>query len=186
MANIDNHELIGRAQRGDKAAVTALYEMYQQRVFRYLYYQIGEDQTAEDLTTEVFLRMIKALPRYRPQAPFQAWLFQIARNLGLDHLRRNQRFPQIGLEDDLVWDGATPEQYTERRLSSEQLFRGLERLTAGQRDVVLLRFVTEMPVAEVAATLDKSESAVKALQARGLEALYRLLSEQQTTYDYTR
>lgn len=184
--NNSNHELINRARRGDKTAITTLYETHRQKVFRYLYYQLGDQQTAEDLTTEVFLRMIKNLPRYQPQAPFQAWLFQVARNLAIDHLRRSNRFKHTYLNERLIWDGDTPERYAERRLTSEQLQGTLDRLTADQRDVVVLRFVAEMPIAQVAVTMNKSESAVKALQARGLEALHRILSEQQVTYDYQR
>jgi RNA polymerase sigma-70 factor (ECF subfamily) len=84
-----NPTLIRRAQEGESAVVGALYERYQRGIFRYLYYRVGDQQTAEDLTSEVFLRMVEKLSNFDDrQLSFQAWLFQIARNLSIDHYRK--------------------------------------------------------------------------------------------------
>ena len=77
-----NTELINRAQEGDEAMIAALYEHFNSGVFRYLYYRVGERQTAVDLTSEVFVRMLRFISGFRPpSSTFQAWLFQIARNV---------------------------------------------------------------------------------------------------------
>ena len=76
-----NPDLIRRAQDGETIVVSEIYDRYQRSIFRYLYYRVGDQQTAEDLTSEVFLRMIEKISLYQEQrTSFQAWLFQIARN----------------------------------------------------------------------------------------------------------
>ncbi|HSM55471.1 MAG TPA: sigma-70 family RNA polymerase sigma factor [Candidatus Sulfomarinibacteraceae bacterium] len=176
--------MIARAKSGDDAALTAIYDAYKQKVQRYLYYRIGNLHTAEDLTTEVFLRVIENLPAYRFQeAPFQAWVFQIARNLAVDHFRRQQHRNHLPLDTTLPANGDGPDALAARSVTSEQLSSALHQLTDGQRDVIVLRFIAEMTIADVAQALGKSESAVKGLQARGLEALNRVLSKRKVTHE---
>ena len=94
---VPDPDLIQRARRGDPGSITWLFERYQPVLFRYLYYRLGDWQSAEDLTSEVFIRMLRALPGYQPQAaPFQGWLFLIARNLAVDHFRRSGRSETLG------------------------------------------------------------------------------------------
>lgn len=170
--------IIKRAQAGDKVALTELYEHYKPEVYRYLYYRLGNPGLAEDLTSEVFMRVIENLPRYRQrQVPFQAWLFRITRNLVIDYFRKMNVRDHVDLNQNIASDHEGPEMATERSLTEEQLQQALQRLTADQFDVIVLRFIADMPIKQVAAALDKSESAVKTLQARGLGALQRILSQ---------
>ena len=170
-------EVVRLAREGDSAAMTELYEHYRSRIYGYLFYRVGDTHQAEDLTAEVFLRVVEKLPGYRFQAiPFQAWLFQIARNLAIDHYRKTNAHPMVELDANLITNHESPEQATERSMIARQLKQALERLTTEQCDVIVLRFLVGMPVQQVAETLNKSEGSVKALQARGLEALHRMLS----------
>jgi RNA polymerase sigma-70 factor (ECF subfamily) len=179
-----NNALIARAQAGDGAAFGVLFERYRRSVFRYLYYRIGDQHSAEDLTGEVFLRVMRALPDYRRQgAPFQAWIFQIARHLAVDHFRKVNTRHHYPLNEELAAKEDDLDLAVERRLTSDRLREALAQLTDEQREVITLRFVAEMPIAEVAAALSKSESAVKALQRRGLEALRDTLVELKVSYD---
>lgn len=171
--------VITRAQSGDTSALTDLYEHYKSDVYRYLYYRVGRPQVAEDLTTEVFIRVIEHLPRYRPhRVPFRAWLFRIARNLAIDHIRKLAVRDHVALDEKMPANYDGPETAVDYNLTIERLQEALRRLTSDQCDVIILRFVAEMPINQVAQTLHKSESAVKALQARGLEALQRILGPQ--------
>ena len=123
------------------------------------------------------MRVVEKLPGYRFQAiPFQAWLFQIARNLAIDHYRKTNAHPMVELDANLITNHESPEQATERSMIARQLKQALDRLTTEQCDVIVLRFLVGMPVQQVAEALNKSEGSVKALQARGLEALHRMLS----------
>lgn len=176
-------DLIRRAREGDAHAVAAFYEQYRVSIFRFLYYRLGDTQLAEDLTSEVFLRMMSSLGSYRPQnVSFQAWLFQIARNLSIDHYRKASNRNQPFLEENLATGDASSGRSVERKLTSITLRQALGQINADQRDVVVLRFVAGMPISEVAQTLRRSENAIKALQRRGLVALRKILTDWEVSY----
>jgi RNA polymerase sigma-70 factor (ECF subfamily) len=171
-------EVIARAQGGDAEVIGALYERYREDVFRYLYYRVGNQQAAEDLTSEVFVRMIRALERYRPgNVAFEAWLFQIARNLAIDHHRKMKVRNHLPLQENLVSETGDVGEVVELELTSDLLVKALAGLTDVQRDVLILRFVNGMRIAQVAQMLHKSENAVKANQRRGLIALRKILTD---------
>lgn len=176
-------EVIARAQNGDSEVIGELYERYNLDVFRYLFYRLGDRHAAEDLTSEVFLRMIRALRGYRSQnASFDAWLFQIARNLAVDHLRKMNVRNHVSLEEFMVAEKEEVDGTVERKLTSDKLVKALNRLNADQRDVLVLRFVNGMRLEQVAQTLNKSVDSIKGLQRRGLIALREILTDWEVNY----
>jgi RNA polymerase sigma-70 factor (ECF subfamily) len=176
-------DLILRAQNGDTNALGALYEHYHLSVYRYLYYRIGDRQAAEDLTADVFVRMIRAIPAYRPRSvTFQAWLFQIARNIAIDHYRKMKHRDHAELEENMVDHEENVDASVDRSLTNAHLKQALAKLSDDQRDVLVMRFVANMPITQVAQTLHKSEDAVKGLQRRGLLALRAILVEWEVSY----
>lgn len=178
-----NTELIRRAQQGDTKMISDLYEHYHLSVFRYLYYRVGDQQTAEDLTSEVFVRMLRFLSGFKPpSSSFQAWLFQIARNLSTDHYRKMSVRKHVPLEENLIAESVDLDETVQNTLTSEKLQQALAALKDEQRDVILLRFVAGLPIAEVAQSLNKSEDAVKGLQRRALTALREKLTQWEITY----
>jgi RNA polymerase sigma-70 factor (ECF subfamily) len=163
--------------------IAELYERYRLSIFRYLYYKVGDPHTAEDLASEVFVRMIAALPGYQPKAiAFQAWLFQIARNLAIDHYRKGKLRDHLQLEENLVAGEDDPVNTFEQGLTSNVLKKALTKLPDEQRDVIVMRFVSGMPIGEVAQSLHKSENSIKGLQRRGLIALREILTEWEVIY----
>lgn len=176
-------ELLARAQAGDPEGISELYDRYRTSVFRYLYYRAGDLHTAEDLTSETFMRMLRSLNGYRPQnVAFEAWLFQIARNLAIDHYRKTRSRSHLSLEEDMIADRDDPVRTAEHNLTSDLLLQALSKLSEIQRDVIVLRFVNGLPVTQVAQALHKSEDAVKALQRRALSALRKTLTDWEVTY----
>ena len=176
MATMLNTNLVFRAQKGSAEAIGELFEQYHQPIYRYLYYRTSDANTAEDLTGDVFLRMVRALPAYRNQnLPFQAWLFQIARNVAIDHYRKNSNHPEVEVHENLPALSGNPDSMVDLTLTSESLAMAVKRLNEDQRDVILLRFVEELPIAMVALALNKTEDAVKGLQRRALMALKEFL-----------
>lgn len=170
--------LIRRAQQGDRGSIGWLFERFQPTIFRYLYYRIGERQAAEDLTSEVFVRMLRALPSYQLQAaPFQSWLFQIARNLAIDHFRQSGR--SAALTETLESKDPAPEAVLDQHLTHDELCGALSKLNDEQREVIILRFILALPIAEVAQMLGRSSDAVKGLQRRGLLALRETMGAEQ-------
>jgi RNA polymerase sigma-70 factor, ECF subfamily len=176
--------LINRAKDGDVSAIGDLYECHRLGVYRYLYYRTGDTHIADDLTSEVFLRMIRGLSGYQVQdASFQAWLFQIAHNLLNDHYRKTNGRSHVQLEENVmdnpIHGRSRP---VEHSLNSVTLQQALEMLSGEQRDVVVMRFITGMSIAEVASTLHKSEDAVKGLQRRALTNLRSVLTDWEIHY----
>ncbi len=179
--------LIQRARHGDAEAVAALYREYSPAIYRYIVYRVPTDADAEDLTGEVFLKMVEALPGYEPTgAPFEAWLYRIAAARVADFHRRAYRRPVGPLTDDLADDAPQPEVHMEERGELDGLRAALSQLNDEQQTILLLRFVENRSHREVAEMLGKSESAVKMAQFRALTRLSDLLGLPEKLRHYLR
>jgi RNA polymerase sigma-70 factor (ECF subfamily) len=173
-------DVIAEARSGNPEAAGTLYDQHHQSIFRYLFYRTGDPQTAEDLTADVFVKMVQYISGFQGSPPaFRGWLFQIARNLSIDHLRRSIAHPLQTIPEELHSREELPEISAERNLNSEILRKAMTRLTSEQQDVLLMRFVEGMPLAETARTLHKSEDAIKGLQRRALLALQNALTQEE-------
>jgi RNA polymerase sigma-70 factor (ECF subfamily) len=164
--------LIERAGRGDTTAFRALHARYYQRLYAYAHLRLGDREDARDAVQDVFLVVWRRLGsfQYHHDGSFPAWLFRIAANVVADRLRRSRRGP-ILLEE-------LPDQGVEfegRSLSRQVLVQSLRKLPEHQRDILILRFVLDMPIAAVARAVGKTEGAVTQLQLRGLQRLRREL-----------
>ncbi len=166
----------------DPAAFDGLYLLFADRVFRYLLARIGDPDLAEDITAQVFLRLIEKIGVYRigPRdnvAIFSAWLYRLAHNKMVDVLRSHKRSQESPLEHAAhVVSGQTMEA-VEEHLDFQRVLQSLKVLNDQQREVIVLRFVEELSIAETAQIMQKSEGAVKALQHRALETLRRHLQD---------
>ena len=174
-------QLVKRAQDGDSDAFGRLYEGYMERIYRYVYFRVTDELTAEDLTAQVFCKAWENLHRYKPTgAPFGAWLYTIARNAVIDHYRTRKE--TVSLEDvtSLASEGPAPDEQTELKFDVETLSEALQILTDEQQQVLLLKFIGGLSTDEIADQLGKRAGAVRALQMRGLQALSRILGEEKT------
>lgn len=176
---LDESRLIQRAQKGDRDAIAALYDRCYDPVFTYIYYRVSDHECAEDLTTEVFVRMITLLHGYVDHGkPILAWLYTIAHNLVVDHYR-SRKVETVSLDERLVEnDGKHPARRSEERESQEMLGRALEKLTEEQRLVIQLKFIEDYEVGEVAAIMNRNERAIRSLQHRALAALLRVFQQE--------
>jgi RNA polymerase sigma-70 factor (ECF subfamily) len=156
----------------DPEAFGVLYDRYSEQVYRFVYRRLGHRETAEDVTAEVFFKALRALDSYRPAtAPFAAWLFRIAANAVTDHLRARRATVSLDLAADAA-DRAEPvDSQAIRRLQAAQVWAAVERLTQAQRAAVTLRLGHDLPIADIAGRLGRSEGAVKLLLNRGLAAV---------------
>lgn len=180
-------QVIRRAQRGDPAAMSMLYQAYAAMIYRYVVYRVGSEQDAEDLTSEVFVRMVKDLPRYQDTgAPFEAWLYRIAAARLADFFRRQHRRAHIELTDNLVSESPHPEDDLLDAQETTQLRQALSQLSEDDQNVLILRFVERKSHQEVAAILNKSESAVKSIQHRALIKLAAHLGSEEKVRHYLR
>ncbi len=175
----DELALLAHARQLDPEALGLIHETYYAPIFRYVSFRVGDRETAEDLTSEVFTRLLTALrDRTAPQNTLRGWLYGVAARVVSDHHRRAYRAPQIELDESLASDEHDPADIVEGKLTQEMLQRAMTELTEEQRHVLSLRFGSNMPIQDVARTLGKTEGAVKQLQARAVAALTRKLSPQ--------
>ena len=174
--------LVERAQSGDGGAFGELYEQFSPEIFRYLLRHLnGRRESAEDLTEEVFLKVLERLGSYQFRGlPFSAWLYRIARNHMIDHLRSRPRQIISSLDAAPEIPEKKAELVMDRSLDRHELSYALERLTSDQRHGVTLRFLDGFTTAEI---MGKTEDAVKKLQARGLVQLRRIFEQARRAED---
>jgi RNA polymerase sigma-70 factor (ECF subfamily) len=173
----DEQALLRRARRLDEAALATIFDTYYAAIYRYAYYHTGHAQTGEDLAARVFQRLLAHLHEGRgPDRQIKAWLYRVARNLIVDEARRGQHRDHLPLDETLADDGDAPEELALHTMQTEAVHVALLTLPDDQRDVIVLRFLAELDVAEVAAVLDVTPGALKARQHRALKALRRALA----------
>lgn len=169
----NEQELIEQTKAGDKQAMSTLYEAYAQHIFQYISYRVESETTAEDLTADVFVRMIQGLPNYTyTGAPLGAWLFRIASNRVADYYRKTHQAPIFfDLDDDILDARDDLGDLLIRKEEYLQLRHALATLADHYQDILILRFMQNLSHAEVAEIMEKSEAAVRIMQYRALKAL---------------
>ncbi|MGW4275011.1 ECF subfamily RNA polymerase sigma factor, BldN family [Streptomyces seoulensis] len=173
-------ELVERAQAGEAEAFGRLYDQYSDTVYRYVYYRVGGKATAEDLTSETFLRALRRIGTFTWQGrDFGAWLVTIARNLVADHFKSSRFRLEVTTGEMLDANEVerSPEDSVLESLSNAALLDAVRRLNPQQQECVTLRFLQGLSVAETARVMGKNEGAIKTLQYRAVRTLARLLPE---------
>ena len=176
--------LVKKAQEGDQSSFALLYERFFDQIFRYVSFKTGSPTEAEDITGEVFVRMIESIHRFKWQGhPFSSWLFRIAHNLIVDYFRRNGKkalVPLGGAADNLQSAQVDVDSRIDVELAMEEIRRAMAALTDLQRDVISMRFAGGLSVAETARAIGKKDNAVKALQHAGLKKLRKTLAAEES------
>jgi RNA polymerase sigma-70 factor (ECF subfamily) len=169
--------LLRRVKQYDEEALEAIYDEYAPLVYSYIYRRVGDAMLAESLVGEVFARVLSAIRSQRAwRKSFRGWLYRIAHNLVVDQYRR-QPDDLLELEEGRLVGGREPADVLREKASRERLLAAVQELTAGQQQVLVLRFGEGLTAREVAKVMGRSVSAVESLQHRGLEALRRRLGE---------
>jgi RNA polymerase sigma-70 factor, ECF subfamily len=173
--------LIRRAQALDPGALAELYDRHFDGIYRYLFTRLRHQADAEDLTEQVFLKMVDSIQRYRPRGvAFSSWLYRIAHNLLVDRYRRAGRDAvelSSQLQDDRPHaDPATMAQHSEDR---RRLTEAIQRLTPEQQQVITMRFIDNLEIEEIARLTRRRPGAIHSMQHRALASLYRFLLEQE-------
>jgi RNA polymerase sigma-70 factor, ECF subfamily len=171
--------LVDRAQQGDREALEELYLLHFDRIYSYLHMSVGNRHDAEDLTTQTFMKMLESIKRFRwRSAPFSAWLFRIAHNLAMDHFRASRRWqPEEEVPEPVGDAEPSAEASALQTIGRESMLELIEHLSQEQKQVLTLKFVFNLPNAEVATILGKSEGAIKSLQHRALVSLQKQITQ---------
>jgi RNA polymerase sigma-70 factor (ECF subfamily) len=173
-------ELAQRASQRDQDAFAELYTAYVEKIYKYVYYKVGDPSEAEDLCEQVFLKAWEAIGRYTWCGyPFSSWLYRLAHNLVVDHYRTRREI--LPLNDTLMIreEPIDPEVALARSLGASDLRRAILRLTVEQRQVICLKFIEGYSNSEIASMMQKKEGAIRALQYRALRSLQAILEAEE-------
>jgi RNA polymerase sigma-70 factor (ECF subfamily) len=174
MHHLSDAALVRLAQEGQVEAVGQLYDRHQARIYRYIRARIYDNMSAQDLTGEVFLKMVANIQTYQERGtPFSAWLYRIAHNHLINHNHQDQtvRLAPFDQAEYAPVMGNNPAVVVEKKQIEQELLLALEGIDTLQREVVVLRFLVGLSLQETAAALEKSVAAIKSIQHRGLKAL---------------
>ena len=170
--NAEIAQAVERAKSGDQEAIRFLYIRYKDNIYGYVLSMIHDQYEAEDVTQHVFLKLMSVIHKYEPrQVPFTSWLLRVARNVAVDHLRRQRAIPCEEVYEPLE---QADDSARERRWGLEQ---ALEGLSEEQRDVIVLRHLVGLTPGEIATRMDRSEASIHGLHHRARKALKRELTE---------
>jgi RNA polymerase sigma-70 factor (ECF subfamily) len=167
-------DALARAAQGDSEAFGILYDRYVGRIYNYIYYRTGNQHDAEDLTSRVFTRAMKHIPKYEDRGlPFSAWLYRIAHNLVANWHRDNSRRQIIELDDSIRMptNQEQPESAVVRSEQEEFLLNLVNKLPEDRQQLLILKFVDHLSNAEIGQVMDKTEGAIKSLYHRTLMSL---------------
>jgi len=181
-SSIDLSSAIARAREGSPQAIRELYDVYSDPVRRYCLVRLGDNESAQDCVQEVFLCIWKGVKNfeYRGDLSFTAWLYTIANNVLVSHIRKRKRVQQVSLTPELnLTDSRTLD--SARNICDRLALRqAIEQLTQEQQQVITFKFFVGLSNLEIAEILGRTEGAVKALQHRAINRLQHMLSNERS------
>jgi RNA polymerase sigma-70 factor (ECF subfamily) len=169
--------LVKLAQRGDPEAFGLLYEYYLPKIYRFILIKVSHKEQAEDITHMTFLKAWESVRSYKHRGyPFGSWLYKIARNAVVDHYRRG--VVQVSIDDvsaDVLGVNDSLSEDVDVKIRWDDMLGAIRTLKGIEQDVLIMRFVEDLPHQEIAVAVDKTEGAVKVIQHRALKKLKEVL-----------
>jgi RNA polymerase sigma-70 factor (ECF subfamily) len=181
-SSIDLPSAIARAREGNSQAIRELYDVYSDPVRRYCYVRLGDNEAAQDCVQEVFVCIWKGVKNfeYRGDLSFTAWLYTIANNVLVSHVRKRKRVQQVPLTPELNLTDSRSLDSARNICDRLALRQAIEQLTQEQQQVITFKFFVGLSNLEIAEILGRSEGAVKALQHRAINRLQQMLSNERS------
>ncbi|MFH0928332.1 MAG: RNA polymerase sigma factor [bacterium] len=177
-------DLLKSAKNGDREAFGLVYKSFYTPIYRFIYFRVGDEEVAKDLTQTVFIKIFQKIEGYySSESKPIAYFYRVARNTLIDHWRKNKALSLDALTEEnenaeeISSKRELPDALTETALSLEKLRRAIPLLAADQQEVVICKFINQLSNEETALAMGKSEAAVRQLQCRALKALRRVLQE---------
>lgn len=175
---VDEKALLRKARAFDQDALAEIHDAHYGAIYRYVCFRVGDLQTVEDLTSEVFTRFLTALRRRLGwPTSIRPWLYGTASRVVNEYYRSQGRWNLVDLDESIAAQEMGPAQATEAMWARRELHAAIQELTEDQKTVLALRFGADLPISEVSRLMKKSEGAVKMLQTRAVSALARQMVE---------
>lgn len=178
MSAFDEQSALDGLRKLDSHSIGAIYDQYFVDVYRYIRYRVGDDSVAEDIASDVFVRLLEAAQKNQgPTTSLKGWLIATASNAVNDHLRRQYRRPVEELNESMPDNAPGIHAEMDQREQTRQVQTAYAQLTSEQQHVLALRFGMGYSLEQTAAIMKKNVNAIKALQFRALAALQRQIGE---------
>jgi len=172
--------LIDEAVNGNADDFGRIYDLCVERIYRHVYYRVGNTRDAEDLTQQVFINAWKAIGRYKKTtSPFIAWLIRISHNLVIDHYRKKKDTTYFEYEWEIKDSYSSPEKSAEKYFEQQQLRKVIMQLPSEQQQVILMSFIEGFTYAEIASALNKTEGNIRVILHRALKKMRQRLQTEQ-------
>ena len=169
-------KFVKKAQKGDSEAFGFIYDVFVDRIYRYVFYRVPEEEV-EDVLAEIFTRSWKNIGKYqkKKEARFSSWLFCIARNAISDFHKKKKTTLELGekIRED---ESKSPIKEVEAKISFEGILQALSKVKASYRDILVMRYLDDLKYSEIANILGKKESAIRVSVMRGLNEIRRILN----------
>ncbi|MEP7004213.1 MAG: RNA polymerase sigma factor [Chloroflexota bacterium] len=176
--------LAGRASSGESEAFGILYDRYVDQVYRYVFYRVRNEAEAEDVTSDVFMRALRAIPKYEPRQAFLAWLYRIARNAVIDRSRRQKARTQVSFEDALAHpmgdQTIDPNASLLAGSDATAVRKAMQQLTPLQQEILVLRYVEGYDTKTISKLVNKRDGTVRGIEFRALAALRALIPSRES------
>ncbi len=172
----DEQKLVKKAKDGEVEAFGLLYDHYLPKIYRFVLLKVSYREEAEDLAHQTFLKAWENISHYDSMGySFGSWLYQIARNATIDYYRKSR--PQVSIEEaaELPFEGDFLQESIDSKIEWKKLTEGIKKLKDTEQDVLVMRFVEDLSLKEVAEILGKSEGAVKLVQHRAIKNLRKII-----------
>ncbi len=173
----NDKRLVKDAVRGDSSAFGSLYDRYQAMIYRFVFVKVGRREDAEDITHQVFMAAWQSIRGYKDLGhPFSSWLYQIARNMVVDHYRARKSETSLEkMDPDYFVVPASAQFDLATKLEIERVRAAIAALKPDYQDVIIMRFIEDLPLRDVARAMDRTEGAIKLMQHRAIKELKKSL-----------
>ncbi|WP_096202024.1 RNA polymerase sigma factor SigX [Bacillus sp. FJAT-45350] len=165
-------------------AFERLFETYHQSLFQFIFYMVRHRETAEELVQEVYIKVLQSFENFEGKSSEKTWIYSVARHVTIDYIRKQNRkkrkwFGLVGSIDeiDIRDDAPLPEEIVTKRDEIRQIYKGLQKCTVDQQQVIVLRYIEALSIYETAEILGWSESKVKTTQHRAIKSLKDILQQ---------
>lgn len=175
---LDNENIIiKKAKNGNAEAFGLLYDHYFEQIYRFIYLKVSHKEDAEDLVHQVFLQALKKIKDYEDIGfPFSSWLYKIARNEVVDFYRSKKTNTALEeLENVLSSDDINIKDKLDLKIQIEKVKEAIKKIKPEYQDVIIMRFIEDLSIKEVAEILDKTEGSIKLIQHRAINSLKKIL-----------
>lgn len=178
-SNQELESLVKKASQGDHLAFGRIYDLYFEKVYRFVYFRVNHREAAEDLVAEVFVKVWGKAREIQDTRSFNGWIYQIARNLVIDYYRSRKQNVDLTLVENILEYEDNMVDRTNLSFQQKSFLEELKNLTEEQQLVIKLKFLDELENSDIARILGKSEGAIRVIQHRAIAELKHLLDDKQ-------